>query len=100
MPATDQQVQSFVDSRIRPHAELVRNLKILFDTDISLIDDIYQALSQPNPTWSDNRTDGPPHLLTPADILAINTFLHNIRDAIQNDAQWAIVEKACVRSPF
>lgn len=95
--ATNQQVQAFVDQRIRPHAELVRSLALEYADDISEIDDIYAALTQPSPTWTDNRTDGPPHLLTPPDVLAINTFMNDIKAAILNDAQYAIVLKACVR---
>jgi hypothetical protein len=97
MAATDEQVQKFVDERIRPHAELARQLAVLFDDDIALIDDVYNALNVGSPTWSDGRTDAPPHLLTPADILSINTFLHDIRDAIKNHAQYSIVLKATVR---
>lgn len=96
--ASDAQVQAFVNTRIRPHAELTRALQALFSDDISAIDDIYNALNVGSPTWSDNRTDGPPHLLTPSDVLAINAFLHDIRDAIVNHGQYAIVLKACVRS--
>jgi hypothetical protein len=97
MAATDQQVQQFSDQRIRPHCELIRNIAVLFDDDIASIDDIYNALNVGSPTWTDGRTDGPPHLLSPSDVLAINTFLHDIRDAIKNHAQYPIVLKACVR---
>ena len=97
--ATDAQVQSFVNNRIRPRAEQIRALEILMTDDISSIDDVYNALNQQSPTWSDNRDDAPPHLLTPSDILAINTFLHDIQDAIKNHAQYPIVLKACVRPP-
>jgi hypothetical protein len=97
MPATDEQVQNFTNTRIRPHAELARALAIAFSDDISAIDDVYNALNVQSPTWEDSREDGPPHLLTPSDVLAINSFLHDIRDAITGHAQYAIVLKACVR---
>ena len=95
--ATNYQVQNFVDQRIRPHAEKARELVIVFDDDIGAIDDIYAALSVQSPTWTDARSDGPPHLLTPADVLAINTFLHDMRDALKNHASYPLVLKACVR---
>jgi hypothetical protein len=74
MAASDLQVQQFVDQRIRPHAELVRALALAFDDDIAAIDDVYAALTAANPTWADNRTDGPPHLLTASDVIDINAF--------------------------
>jgi hypothetical protein len=98
MPAaTDLQVQHYVDERVRPHAEILRTLSLMYDDDIAAIDDVYEALNVGSPTWDDNRTDGPPHLLLPSDILAINSFMHDIRDAIQEHANYAIVLKACVR---
>lgn len=98
MPATDAQVQNFVNTRIRPHCELARALALAFADDIASIDDIYAALTQQSPTWTDDRTDGPPHLLTPDDVLAINTFLNDIKTAITTNAQYPIVLKACVRA--
>lgn len=95
--ATDQQVQKFADERVRPHAEAARNLAVAFDDDIAEIDDVYNALTMQSPTWTDSRTDGPPHLLTPSDVLAFNAFIHDIRDAIKNHPQYAVIEKACVR---
>jgi hypothetical protein len=65
--------------------------------DLANIGDIYEALTQPNPTWTDQRTDGPPHLMVPADVLDLNTFLTNISTAIKNDGQWPIVQLCCVR---
>ncbi len=96
MAATDTQVQHFVDERIRVRCEQIRNLYNAMLDDIASIDDVYNALAS-NPTWSDNRTDGPPHLLTPNDVLAVNSFLHDVSDAIANNAQLPIVRKACVR---
>ncbi len=97
MAATDTQVQTYVNSRVRPHAELARQLALAFDDDLAVIDDVYANLTAGSPTWVDNRTDGPPHLLTPSDVLAFNSFMHDIRDAIKNNAQYAIVLKATVR---
>ncbi len=100
MPAaTDAQVQGYVDSRIRPMAYAARALKIALDDHIAAIDDVYAALAAQNPTWEDDRPDAPPHFLTPSDVLAINTFMNNIRDAIRDNAQYAVVLKACVQPP-
>lgn len=100
MAATDQQVQNFVDQRIRPIAEQARALKIQMDDIIASIDAVYDALDPTNEaTWTDGRADGPPNLLMPADVLAINTFVNNIRDAIRDNAQYPVVLKACVRAP-
>jgi hypothetical protein len=98
MAATNAQVQNYVNERVRPHAELARALALAYDDDIAAIDDVYAALTQATPTWTDARADSPPHLLTPSDVLAINTFMNEIRNAIKNNAQYAIVLKACVRA--
>ena len=95
--ATDSQVQIFVNGQLRPRCEQIRKLLNAMNQDIAEIDDVYNALIQPNTTWSDKRTDGPPHLLTANDVLAINQFLHDIRDAIRNNPQLPIVLRACVR---
>lgn len=97
MPATDLQVQQFVDQRIRPVAERSRELLRNLEDIISTIDDVYAALTQETPTWTDTRQDGPPHLLTPSDVLAINTFVNDMKTAIRDNAQLPIVLKACVR---
>lgn len=95
--ATDQQIQNFVDTRVRPQAEAARALALAFDDTIASIGDIYAALNVQSPTWADSRTDGPPHLLLPTDVLAFNTFMNDIRNAIKNHAQYPIVLEACVR---
>lgn len=96
MAASDIQVQQFVDERIRPRCEQIRNLYNALLDDIATIDDVYNALAT-DPSWSDYRTDGPPHLLTPSDVLAVNTLLHNLVTALEGDAQFPIVRKSCVR---
>lgn len=96
--ATDQQVQQFVNERIRVRAEQVRALAIALADDISAIDDVYAALNVGSPTWNDVRDDGPPHLLLPSDVLSFNTFMNDIRTAITGNAQYPIVLKACVRA--
>ena len=90
-------MQRFVNERVRPHAELLRSLVLAFEDDIAAIDDVYAALNIVTPLWSDGRTDGPPHLLTPADVLAFNTFMNDVKTAIKTNVQYPIVLKACVR---
>lgn len=96
--ATDEQVQSYVDSIIRPRCEQLRNILALITNDLALIDDVYAALTQPVPTWADSRADAPPHLLTGSDVLAVNTLLNDIKTLIDGNAQKPVMLKACVRS--
>lgn len=98
--ATDLQVQNYVDQRIRPISEQIRNLVANMNDIKATIDDVYAAL-QPanNPTWTDTRDDGPPHLMSADDVLAINTIITDLLDpttGIAANAQYPIVEKACV----
>lgn len=73
--ATDLQVQNYVDQKVRSRCNDILDLHSKMTQDQAQIDDVYAALTQPTPTWSDSRTDGPPHLATPGDVLAWNTFV-------------------------
>lgn len=95
--ATDPQVQQFVNERLRPRAEQIRALLLAMEDDRAAFDDIYAALTAPAPTWDDERADGPPHLLTGNDVLALNTFLYDTITAMRGNAQLPVVLKACVR---
>lgn len=108
MPAaTNQQVQRYVNERFRPFAEAARLLYLQAKDDRASIDDVYAACAQQSPTWTDDRNDGPPHLLVPQDVLAFNAFLANLVMAIEGtgdgntlgqiSGNWATVQKACVR---
>lgn len=94
--ATDAQVQTFTDDRIRPHSERIRNLYNALKDDKVMIDDVYAAWTQQNPTWTDSRTDVP-HVLTNDDGLAWNAFVTGLLDYMENSANFAIVRKACVQ---
>jgi len=101
MSASNQQVQQYVNERIRPFCEAVRALKLHADDIKASIDDVYANLTS-SPTWTDNRTDGPPHLLTPNDVLAVNAWVTALIVAINTTAgdlrdQYPIIQKACVR---
>ena len=107
--ATDEQVQVYVDQRVRPFAELMRKAYTLAKDHQASIDDVYAALTQQSPTWSDSRADGPPHLVVGNDVLAFNTFLvgfiafieGQLTDGNKNEAasQWSVMLDACVRPP-
>jgi hypothetical protein len=96
--ASDAQVQQFVNVRVRPRCEQIRALLAAMQDDKSALDDVFAALTQQNPTWTDTRTDGVPHLLTPSDVLAWNTFITNAIASFQADPQLPIVPKCCVRA--
>lgn len=105
--ATDAQVQTFADQRMRPRCETWRSLINAVNDDQAAIGDVYSAVTQPAPTWTDNRTDGPPHLLTPSDVAAFNTVeamllkivagTASAADLAQFAGQLPVVLKACVR---
>ncbi len=95
--ATNEQVQQFSDYRVRPRCEQARALVTLMADDIASIEDIYNALNVQSPTFTDSRNDVP-HKALPSDILAINSFLHDVHDYIAAHGQYAIVQKLCVRS--
>ena len=102
MAATDQQVQSFCDQSVRPRVEQIRQLYLACKLDVAQYGDIYANLTN-NPEWTDARTDGPPHLAVPSDMLAVNSFVAAFinliegGDTSQGAAQWPIVQKLCVR---
>jgi hypothetical protein len=113
--ATDQQVQVYVNDRVRPFAEKARALYLLSLDNKQAIDDVYDACDPPeNATWTDNRTDGPPTLLTPDHVLAFNTWISQFIKVVENDfandaeriaavndlaTQWPSLMDACVRAP-
>lgn len=98
--ATDQQVQQYVNERIRVRAEQLRSLLAALVDDKAAIDAVYEHVSGANAvasTWTDSRTDGPPALLTPNDVLAYNSFITALIPNIRDAADYPAVTKACVR---
>ena len=109
--ASDNAVQNWADTRTRVRAEQIRALRIACEDDRAAFDSIYEALTQQNPTWTDNRTDGPPNILTKDDLLAMNAVVdglqvllngastdQQITDAGNNIAgNVAAANRACVR---
>jgi hypothetical protein len=98
MSATNQQVQQFVNERVRVRAEQIRNLLAAMKDDIASIGDVYAALAT-DPTWTDDRPDGPPFLLSPSDVLGWNAFVSDTITAMDAHGQLPVVLKGCVR-PF
>lgn len=105
--ATNLQVQTFCDVRIRPRAEQIRDLIALIREDQVLIPDVYNNANDGASTFADARTDGPPHLLTKSDVLSFNAFTALFLQCIDGTAQTGdvgqlhanlpIVMQACVR---
>src|SRR6476469_4300766 len=95
--ATNAQVQTFVNERVRPHAEQIRALFLAIQDDKAVIDDIYNALNVQSPTWSDSRTDGPAHLLAASDVLGYNALITDLITLISGHGQYPVILKACVR---
>jgi hypothetical protein len=117
--ATNAQMQTFADDRLRPFAELFRNVLVSAREHKAAIDDVYaRATQNPGTQWADNRVDGVPHLLksgfantvpaNPDDMTNFNSFvtaLTSIIDGQGTDATnaaalrsaWAVLNTACVR---
>lgn len=107
MAATNQQVQVYCDSRIRPRAEQFRALAIACADDKLAIEDVYQNVVDAESTFEDSRTDGPPSLLTRQDVLVYNSIISiyakiiagtaTAQDVIDFAANWPVFQAACVR---
>jgi len=108
MAATNEQVQAFVNERVRPRCEQIRNLYLACKNDRAVFGDIYDNLTD-NPTWTDQHSGNPPHLMTPSDVLAWNTFLFGLvafvegtltnENKAEASAQYPVIVNGCVRPP-
>jgi hypothetical protein len=72
--ATNGQMQSYADQRIRVRAQTWRNFIAALRDDKAGIDSVYERAVSAN-AWSDARSDGPPKLLANQDILSYNSFI-------------------------
>jgi hypothetical protein len=106
MSASNVQVQNFSDQVARPLSEQARALYLSCKAFTASFTDLYNNLTS-SPTWIDGRTDGPPHLAAPSDLLAFNTFAVGFIAFIENgstatmsngSAQYPVVQNLCVRS--
>lgn len=112
MPAaTNAQVQNFSDQRCRPACEkfisLLANLQLI----VAQMGDVNANLTaSPPTTWTDSRNDSPPHLATPADLLALGGAVQAFQRVISGTgtatdsqtiaAAMPVVQSLCVGSPF
>lgn len=102
--ATDLQMQTYADQRVRVRAEQFRALYLACKDDKAAIDDEYSRANGTN-RWNDARTDGPPHLLqagnsaNPDDVLNYNALISAFVTWVESTeaAAWAVHQRACVR---
>ena len=113
--ATDQQMQTYCDERLRPFAESARSLYLAARDHKAAIDDVYARATSAS-QWADARTDGPPHLLAagdaanPNDVTNFNSFITALAAIIDGTntgadaanaaalrSAWATLQRACVR---
>lgn len=110
--ASNQQMQSYADQRVRVRAEDLRDVFAKLADDKAAIDDIY-ARAAGSSRWNDARQDGPPHLLqsgnsaNPDDMLNYNALISTLLDLKAGTATsqqvaafpglWATFQRACVR---
>ncbi len=73
--ANAQQIQQYVNDRIRVRSEQVRALLNAMKDDKNAIDDIYSGVTGSQSGWVDSRTDGPPSLASANDVLNYNAFI-------------------------
>lgn len=111
--ATNVQMQTYADQRIRPRAEQLRALFNSCADDKLANDDVYARANGTN-QWADARADGPPHLLAagnaanPNDVTNYNALLDllakfkagtfaNVSEANGAAALITVLFRACVR---
>lgn len=105
--ATNQQVQAFCDTRIRPRAEQLRAVVASMQDDQAEIADVYANVNDGASTFADTRTDGPPHLMTKQDVLVYNAVSALLLKCVAGTAtsgdisalagNWPVFMQACVR---
>ena len=105
--ASNQQVQRYVDGRVRVRCEQIRNLYLACKDDVATLGDAYENLStggDGKQEWEDSRADSPPHLMTPSDVLAWNTFVEGFIKLVEGtfsekeaSQQFPVVLRSCVR---
>lgn len=110
--ATDPQMQTFADQRVRPVAELGREFFARMADDKNAIDDVYARAISAN-RWNDGRDDGPPTLMQSGDsanpdhMLVYNTIAEKMAKVIAGTAtaqdiadiaaNWPVLMDCCVR---
>ena len=104
--ATLQQIQNESDQAVRPACQQWIVLLQKVEQALTMSGDIVTALNDPACTWADSRGDGPPHLLTKTDLLAIYAGTNSLKNIVSGvgtlqdcanvAAGMGSVESACV----
>lgn len=104
--ATDQQMQTFANERVRVRAEQLRTAINALRDDKAALDAVYDRAAN-GAAWNDARTDGPPKLLASQDMLVFNSVASLLLacidgtavtgDVQQLHANWPVFQAACVR---
>lgn len=81
MPASDTQMQTYANERLRVRAEQFRALINACRDDKAAIDAVYDRAAN-GAAWVDSRNDGPPKLLASQDFLVFNAFISNFINII------------------
>ena len=106
--ATNLQVQNYSDQKVRPLCEqfvqFVSNLQLA----LAQMTDINANLMS-SPTWTDTRTDGPPHLAQPSDLLTIAAAaaafgrvlsgVGTAADSVAIATAMPVIQSLCVNGP-
>ena len=95
--ANAEQIQQYVNERVRVRAEQVRALLLGLQDDKAAIDDVYAGLTGSQSGWTDARPDGPPRLAAASDVLAYNTFATDLIADIEANANLSTILALCVR---
>ena len=85
MSVSNQQIQTYVDNRVRPSATDIVTWVLRRQSDMANISDIYANLTN-SPTWADENKANAIHTAQPSDVLAWNTFVSQLLDIITGSA--------------
>lgn len=105
MPVSDTQIQNSFDQDVRPACNSFVALMQKAAQFSASNGDLYAAIS--GSSWTDQRSDGPPHLAAKTDWYAFNTFVVAFQALIAGTAtaqqisdfaaQWPIIKQLCTR---
>lgn len=106
MPATDAQMQTYTDQRLRPRSEQLRAVFASLGDDKAAIEDVFDRAAN-GAAWNDARTDGPPSLASSQDVLVYNSIVTllpkviagtaTLADITAISANWPAFQSMCVR---
>lgn len=106
MSATDQQMQTYADGRMRKRAEGFRAIVDSARDDKASIEAVFDRAAN-GAAWNDARTDGPPKLLTQQSFLVYNSVITlflkcidgtaTLQDLSDLHGNWPQFQELCVR---